>query len=203
LAWKYKSENQIRCFPTIVEDRAFVAGCDERLHVVELKQGKQVGEVSLEGPTGSTPAVLGRLLFVGTEGRTFFAVDWQQPKVVWKYQPDERTAAYRSSAAVTAEAVVVGSQDKLVHALEPQTGKRLWTFATRGRVDSSPVIAGQRVFVGSADGRLYGLDLKTGKEFWRFEAGGAILSSPAVAAGRLVIGTEAGDVLCFGPVGAK
>jgi len=198
LVWKYESTNQIRCFPTIVGDRTLVAGCDGRLHVIELAQGKETADVDLEGPTGSTPAALDALLFVGTEGNTFFAVDWQQAKVVWKYANDERGAPFRSSAAVSPGLVVVGSQDKLVHAFEPKTGRPLWTFTTRSRVDGSPVIVGDRVFVGSADGRIYALGAKTGKERWRFEAGGSVLASPAVAAGRLVIGTDAGDLYCFG-----
>ncbi len=198
LIWKYESPNQIRCFPTIVENRTLVAGCDGRLHVIDLAEGKEVASVDLEGPTGSTPAALGSLLFVGSEGKTFFGIDWQKATVAWRYTAEERAASFRSSAAVTSELVVVGSQDRLVHALDPKTGARLWTFATRGRVDGSPVIVGDRVFVGSADGRIYALDAKTGRERWRFEAGGAVVASPAVAAGRLVIGTDAGDLYCFG-----
>ena len=60
--------------------------------------------------------------------------------------------------------VVLGGRDKMVHALEAKTGKPLWTFTTRARVDSSPAIAGGRVFVGSNDGGVYGLDLASGKK---------------------------------------
>jgi hypothetical protein len=46
----------------------------------------------------------------------------------------------------------------------PKTGEAAWTFATRARVDSSPVVAGGRVYVGSSDHRLYVLDVETGTE---------------------------------------
>ena len=105
---------------------------------------------------------------------------------------------FRSSAAVTSRMVVVGARDKLLHAVDPKTGRGIWTFATKARIDGSPVVVGDRVFVGSADGRLYGVDLMTGKELWRFEAGGYIVASPAVAGGRLVIGTDAGDLYSLG-----
>ncbi len=198
LAWKYESEDQIRCFPTAAGDRGFVAGCDGSLHVIDLTNGKEVGTVDLEAPTGSTPAVWGELALVGTEGNVFFAVNWKQANVVWQYENPKRAFPFRSSAAVTDRIVVVGGRDKLVHAFETQTGQPLWRFSTKGRVDSSPVIVGRRVFVGSTDGRLYELDSTSGKELWRFEAGGSILASPAVAAGRLVIGTDDGDLYCFG-----
>ena len=94
--------------------------------------------------------------------------------------------------------VVFGGRNRRVQALDTQTGKELWQFAAKQRVDSSPVIVGQRVFVGSGDGRLYAFDLASGKELWQFEAGGDFAGSPAVAAGRLVIANEAGVVYCFG-----
>ncbi len=198
VVWKYESGDQIRCFPTVVEDRGFVAGCDGRLHVVDLAEGKLAAEVDLEGPTGSTPAVLGPRVFVGTEGCVFFGIDWKKAEVVWTFDTPERRLPFRSSAAVTEEAVLVGSRDKRLYALDPKTGRKLWAAATRGQIDSSPVIVGQRVFFGSDDGNLYAVDRKTGKEVWRYELGGSIIASPAVAAGRLVIGTDDGELVCFG-----
>ena len=73
-----------------------------------------------------------------------------------------------------------------------------WTFATRARVDSSPVVAGGRVYVGSSDNRLYVLDAATGRKVWEFDTGAAITASPAIAAGKVVIGTQDGTVFAFG-----
>ena len=38
--WKHQIEDQIRGSPTVVEDRCFVAGCDGKLHIIDLKTGK-------------------------------------------------------------------------------------------------------------------------------------------------------------------
>ncbi|MHB8902387.1 MAG: outer membrane protein assembly factor BamB family protein [Thermoguttaceae bacterium] len=198
LAWKFESQDQIRCFPTIVENRAFVAGCDGSLHVVDLDEGKEIGSVAIDSPTGSTPAVLGDLLFVGTEGSTFFAIDWNKPAVVWHYTAEQRQMPFRSSAAVTEKVVLVGSLDKNVHALDPRSGKPLWIFSTRGKIEGSPVIVGKRAFIGSGDGRLYALEIETGREVWQYETGGSLLGSPAIVQGRLVIGTDDGTLYCFG-----
>src|SRR5439155_255700 len=82
--------------------------------------------------------------------------------------------------------VIVGGRDKAIHAIDAASGKSVWTFATRARVDSSPAVAGGRVYVGSSDGKLYVLDAATGKKQWEFDAGDAITASPAIAGGRLV-----------------
>ena len=77
-------------------------------------------------------------------------------------------------------------------------GKPVWSFPTRGKVDSAPVICGGKVIVGSDDGRLYVVSLDTGKEIWSYETGQPVESSPAVAGGRVVVGCNDGNVYCFG-----
>ncbi len=66
--WKFSIENQIRCTPTVVENRAFVAGCDGQLHIVDVTKGQSLGQVDIQAPTGVTPAVMGDHVFFGTEG---------------------------------------------------------------------------------------------------------------------------------------
>ena len=81
-------------------------------------------------------------------------------KFKWRYKHPEREFPFYSSAAVAAGKVVVGGRDKMIHALDSKSGKALWTYMTRARVESSPAVAGSRVYVGSGDGRFYVLDLR-------------------------------------------
>ncbi len=196
--WKHTIGDQIRCSPTVAEDRCFLAGCDGKLHVVNLENGEETGAVDIQAPTGSTPAAAGRLIYFGTEGATFFCIDWKQLTPIWNWKDRVHSYPIRSSAALTSAAVIFGGRDKMVHAMDPKSGDKLWNFSTKGRIDGSPVVAGQRVFVGSADGRIYGLDLKSGEKVWDYEAGGSFVGSPAVAAARLVIASNAGVIYCFG-----
>jgi outer membrane protein assembly factor BamB len=199
LAWKHEINDQIRCSPTIVGNRTFVAGCDSLLHVIDLDKGEEVANVPIESPTMATPAVLGDHVFFGTEGGAFFSVNWKgDAKIDWTFADERASQPFRSSAAVTKDRVVFGGRTKKVYALNPSDGKEVWHFATRQRVDCSPVIVGNRVFVGASDGRLYGLDLKNGDKLWEFEASGGFSGSPAVADGRMVIATDRGVVYCFG-----
>ena len=81
VVWKHETHDEIHCCPTVVEDRAFVAGCDMQLHVIDLHDGHEVAAIDMESPTGSTPAVRGDTLYVGTEAGTFFAIDWKKATV--------------------------------------------------------------------------------------------------------------------------
>jgi len=198
--WKYsiKADGGIQSSPTLADGHVLFAGCDGSLHVVDAESGRHVGSLDLRDPTLSTAAVVKDQAYFGTEGGNLLAVDWRQPKLLWTYRNPRSDLAYRSSAAATAERVIIGGRNKTIECLSPADGKRLWTYMTGGGIDGSPVIAGDRVYVGSADGRLYGLSLESGKVLWKFDAGGGFTASPAIANGRLVIGNENGTLYCFG-----
>lgn len=199
LLWKYAGvEERIHGTPGVVGERVLVVGCDARLHVVNLADGSPVRKVALGSVSGAAAAIRGARVFLGCYGQQVLGINWQTGRVLWRFEDPERSFPFLSSAAVSDDLVIVGGRDKRLRALDPDTGRQRWQFATKGRIDSSPVIVGERVFVGSADGWLYAVEVSSGKEVWRFETGGSISASPAVGAGCLVIGTEEGVIYCFG-----
>src|SRR5690606_39376996 len=101
LVWKFVIDDQIRCTPTVVGNRCFLAGCDSRLHIIDLERGEKVRDVPIDGPTGVTPAVRGDLTFFGTANGTFYAVNWRKAEVAWKWQAPQSGQGVRSSPAVT------------------------------------------------------------------------------------------------------
>jgi outer membrane protein assembly factor BamB len=125
-------------------------------------------------------------------------LDLKTRRITWRYENTDRHFPFYSSAALSGGKLVLGGRDKVVHCLDANTGKALWTFATRARIDSSPAIVDDRVYIGSNDGRLYVLDLAAGKRLWEFDTGAPLSASPAVASGRIVIGSQDGKLYCFG-----
>ncbi len=198
--WQFTTENKVNCTPAVSGGSTFIAGCDEHLRVIDIETGRQQTDIPLETYLIASPAVMGDVLYVGTYASEVVAVDWKNAKRVWTYSSSDREFPYHSSAAVTDRFVVVGSNDKRLHCIDRQTGAKAWVFATRGKIEGSPVIVGDRVFVGSADGNLYGLHLATGQEFWRFTDSKGFSASPAVGEGCLVIGSLSRDgaLYCFG-----
>ena len=118
-------------------------------------------------------------------------------KIAWNYV-SQRQFPFYSSAAVTGGKVLLGGRDKIFRALDARTGKVLWSFSTKARIDSSPAVAQDRVYFGSNDGRFYVLDINTGKKVWDYEIGAPVVSSPAIANGRIVVGAHDGRLYCFG-----
>src|ERR1700730_7465606 len=197
LLWKFKTGGPVHSTPGISGGLAFIAGCDEIFRAIRISDGKEMFRVSSGSYTGASPALKGGSAFYGTFANEVLMVSLSGRRVVWRYQHPERRFPFYSSAAVTADRVVLGGRDKLVHGWNA-AGKAVWTFATGARVESSPAIAGGRVFVGSNDGKFYVLNLDSGAKIWEFNAGAPLSASPAIANGRIVIGSQDGRLYCFG-----
>ena len=206
LLWKHSIADQIRCSPTVAHtaagDRVFLAGCDGKLHVIDATSGAEQAAVPIDGPTGTTPAAAGDRVFFGTEGGTFFAIDFLKAEIAWRAQAATQGQSYRSSAALTDELVIVGSRGKAVEAFSRVDGLRKWRHPMRGKVDASPIVAlaadGRPLaIVADAAGKIAVLDAATGEPQWEFDAGGGFSGGAAVAAGHVVIASDDGTVWCF------
>ncbi len=69
-----------------------------------------------------------------------------------------------------------------------------WTFATGGKVISSPVLLNGIIYVGSLDGNFYALNSETGTEIWRFESGNQIRTIPVMYNNEIIC-FESGNTL--------
>ena len=98
-----------------------------------------------------------------------------------------------SSPAIGADgAIYVGSDDKMVYALDGQTGSKKWEFKTGGEISSSPAIgADGTVYAGSNNKNVYAIDGETGAKKWAFRTGSFVDSSPAIGAdGTVYMGSD-------------
>lgn len=117
------------------------------------------------------------------------------------------------------EAFVFGSGDGGVHAFQPQTGQRIWTYNTSRRgINVTPLIVGDRVFCSFSEenfknpskmGAIFAID-GTGKgdvtdthEIWRRELIMAGKSSPLMIDGKLLSIDDRGTLLLIDPKTGK
>jgi len=200
LVWKYQTQERVNCSTAISDGFTFIAGCDEHLRVIDLRDGKQKYVVALGSPLIASPALYGDMLYVGTYKGEVVAIEWKKEKIVWKYFDPDRDMPYHASACVLKDRVVVGGRDRLFHAIDRLTGKRLWAFPARAKIDSSAAVVGDRAFFGSTDRNLYGVSLTTGKQVWKFNAGQDVTAGIAIGEDHLVVGAEGpgGFIYCFG-----
>ena len=103
------------------------------------------------GPPARRPRSAATACSSAPKGASFFAIDWREAKVVWTMQSPRTNMPFRSSAAVTRRGRDLRRprQEWCMPSTRP-TATSCGSFATRSRVDSSPVVVGERVFVGSS-----------------------------------------------------
>jgi outer membrane protein assembly factor BamB len=90
-------------------------------------------------------------------------------RVKWTFPTGGRVV---SSAVWHDGAVLFGSDDGNVYAVDAASGRQRWMAHTGGPVASTPAVSGDRVFAVSYDGRLYALDARSGEVLWKFATEG-------------------------------
>jgi outer membrane protein assembly factor BamB len=198
LRWKVMTKSNVHATPAVVDGLAFIAGCDAVLRAIRVADGREAYQIESGAYTGASPLIDNGRAYFGTFNNEVLAFDLRARRRVWRFVDDERIFPFYSWAALSGGRVILGGRYMFFYALDTATGKPAWTFATRARVDSSPVVAAGRVYIGSSDGRLYVLDAATGQKLSEFDAGAGITTSPAVAGGRVVFGTSDGRLYVLG-----
>src|SRR5689334_17172230 len=110
-------------------------------------------------------------------------------KLKWTYEAGD---AIESSAAIADGAVYVGSAKGELLAIDLETGKLRWKYATGKDAyigESSPAVGAESVFIGDLNGVLHAVGLQDGKARWIFKTDDEIRSSPVVVDDLVLIGS--------------
>ena len=136
---------------------------------------------SLNDTVTTSPAVADGMVFVGTSGGDFYALDMTTGNIIWMF----KTASSISSSPVIMNGIVFfGTEEPgKVYALDSYTGLVRWVYEVPNgaAVYSSPAIFDDMVFVGCSDRYLRCLSQFEGNLVWTTYIGGEYLSSPAIA----------------------
>ncbi|MFO0919230.1 MAG: PQQ-binding-like beta-propeller repeat protein [Planctomycetaceae bacterium] len=146
----------------------------------------------------ATCAVVGERVYVPCLSGELICLDRRTGDKLWAYKtveevdPNSFAPGFKSSPAVAEGTVYLGDEDGIFHAVDAQTGKARWKFATgdgefRKEIISSAVVTDGRVLFGSYDQFLYCLNQENGELLWKFETQGPVHCSPAVVEGRTFI----------------
>jgi hypothetical protein len=88
--------------------------------------------------------------------------------------------------------VFLGTLTGVLHALDAETGRDLWTSKTDGPILHAAAVAQGKVFFGSADGAVRAVKAADGKLIWKFATEAALWNAPAVQGDSVFIGGRDG-----------
>ena len=195
-AWIYETAEQINGTPALVDGKAIVlGGCDMVVHAIKVSDGTVINEVPVDAEIIGTIATLGKMVYSANYANQLVATDIKAKKPKWIYE--DKDFGFYAAPAVSDELVFVGSRDKHMHAVNRETGKRVWKVKTGSRVDGGAIVFNDAVVFGSGDGRLYALNPKDGSEIWRLDLGEGVSTDLAFANGRIVVGGNDSNLFCI------
>lgn len=112
------------------------------------------------------------------------------PSVQWQVRTGRVQPA---SPALVDDTIYVGTDDRLLLALDAASGTERWRFVTDGAVGGSAAVVDGVVYVGDEAGFLYAVDAATGEQRWRVDFGTSLYTAaPAVVDGVIYLTSGAG-----------
>ena len=141
-----------------------------------------------------------RLIAADVESRVA-AYDPRTGEVLWDRVLSDRAAVHGAPVWAGEEAIVVATDEGVLHALSLSDGSSLWQRSVRAPVYVTPAAFDGVVYVATTRGLLIAVDLKSGSERFAFDAGnGEVrLSPPAVTRDALVFGGSDGVLRAVDP----
>jgi outer membrane protein assembly factor BamB len=210
--WSINAHDTVEFPPSIGYGRVYVAQQKGLFFALNRKTGQVRWRKSLNRCAASSPTIGKGVVYQaymhpvvcaqGQPGADGFVVAWdaRTGRERWRY----KTAPVESSPLLRGKRLYIGSWDHGVHAINAQTGRRIWRFGADNEVNTSAAYWRGRIFIGSDSGTLYALSAKSGKQLWsaqsqsRFGSREFWYATPTVAYGRVYIGNTDGTMYVYG-----
>lgn len=171
--------------PVYHEGRLFGAYLGGAVVADDATTGKPDWKRELNAHLESSPLVVGKTLYLGTDTTDVVSLRTTDGRTRWRFNSP---AAIKASPSYHDGHLYVADYEGSMFALEAASGKPLWRTNTtrsppygRGGFFSSPGIGFGRAYAARDDGIVFALDEKTGRVDWSFDTGGPVYGSPAIA----------------------
>lgn len=188
--------------PAVVGDRIYIS-TDQGLSALNRADGETLWDFTiLSGVIGSSPLVIGNKIVVAGDDGFIHAVNtngtlaWKHDLVSDAPKPppgfeviNDNAASPRTLASDGSTIFVPIFDQSRVVAVDAETGKRRWSYQTKGFMYAEPTVEGDSVFVTSQDQSLYCLDKTNGQVRWSFPTKWRIESGVAVRDGSVYFGS--------------
>lgn len=151
--------------PLLVGEKLIFGSERFGITVLGKRSGQLVWQKTFEEPVTAAPFADGGRVFVGTAAGDLYQFDLESGNQNWKVP---LSAAVHGSFLEAFGRLYVATVDEALHALDPATGKILWTYrrpafsGTSIRAGGNPAAIGGKIWMGFSDGALVSIDPQTG-----------------------------------------
>lgn len=151
------------------------------------------------------PAVANGRVFAADRDGLVQARDSSTGNLLWEAHIEdehENEVEFSSGPGIGVTAVILGSKDAEVVALNIENGTMLWKTPVSSEVMAVPVVANDHVIIRTTDGSVIALNEKTGQKIWSYEHNVPALTvrgtgAPLVIEDTLIEGYDNGKLMAF------
>ena len=170
---------------------------DNRLLCLRVSDGMQRWAVNTDGSQDTTSPGLADGKVLWPAGQSYLvclgalngAKNWRLRTTVLDN--------FRCAPLVVNGLVTVASRECSFYGVDMKTGKKLWEYASKGRLCASHAIHDGRIVFGERDKFVTCISLKTGKQLWRTETGDWPDATPSIDHGLVFTGGRDGQVFAL------
>jgi len=211
--WRTKLGGGIYAPVAVRDGIGYVGTTGGTFNAVHVQDGSIAWAVPVDRPVYGEALVTDDSVYFVCDNGFLYRLSRADGKELWRYDLGGERAPrvlmhptlfewdYRSPKPVLADGVIfVGSAEGSFHAVNAETGARVWRFQEGGgRIRADALVHGDLVIFGDFSGVLYALDRRSGREVWRRETRAFINATPAMAAGALIVANRGGLVAALDP----
>ncbi len=168
--------------PVVTEPRIYFSN-GLRLSALDRFNGNVIWQ-SPEYGFNSAPLLHNDIIYSGTSGGHFLAIESHSGKIIWQ---QIGLGAVQATPVIFNDTIYIGAGESdtkggKFYALDVQTGKIKWVWTTPGIIAGARVVvsSGGVVLFGAWDHKLYALDALTGALIWDYLTDGIIVTAPLV-----------------------
>jgi len=219
LLWRFNPGN-VESSPAIVDDTlyfaAFRSRSESRVFAMRLTQPRRIRwSFPIASKVASSPALIGRTLFVSAYNRRLYNLDTRDGRLRWETTAFSDAAqarlllgvrslirrrswtegGYYATPAVAYRRIFVGTIDGVFSAFDARTGTHRWSRRLGGAIYGSAALWDEAVYIGTTGGTFFALSARDGHVLWKRQLGGDILGSATVTNERVYVATSARQTL--------
>jgi outer membrane protein assembly factor BamB len=191
--------------PVFHQNNIFIGSGDGFIYCIDPEKGDLIWKYQSGGIVHATPLCTDSLVLTGSFDGYFYALDNNTGALKWKFRTVGESyfpvGEIQCGAVLYNNAVIFGSRDYNLYALNISTGRGLWNMKEKGSwIIATPIVYEDKLFVGTSDShRFFALNAGNGDELWSIPLNMRVYGSAVLHEGYLYFGCFNGKLYRVNP----
>ncbi|HHV06072.1 MAG TPA: PQQ-binding-like beta-propeller repeat protein [Anaerolineaceae bacterium] len=197
LKWTHEDNFAFISEPVIIGETVVISSQDHEILWLDLQTGEEIDALSMQGAVIASPFYLEetRLIYVGSLGNEFIAIDANTHQVKWRYDGSIEKLSGIWARPIYLQGQLIFNDDLgNIVSVDPKTGAENWVLIEQGKMFAGLVAVNEDSFLVAAEnGSVRAFDINR-KPLLQFEIEKATIYTTPIVTDNLII---------IAPMGAK